>query len=512
MNFSLHGTAEALGPTGFIRLLGAHASLPPEIWNDEAGTWAYDTMTRRIRNEIMPRIFEDNKEALEGPGGAEAGRRLRHLHECLQKPAEAKLTLLPKDDESEAEEDTEVWNASLLASLVSRGCTWLHAPWLQSEFLFYRLVLSAFWRISRCYDPFARCKRRGLIDALPGLNALARAWASELEAVERAGGALARGCALEDKTGAFPSKALLRRAILRSLWGNQIDLSLWPEAAAAAAARSDHLSFPLCQKHPEENEGNSSAKLQEDEMDRLKFILANDFEELWNQKPWKRVLNAKHTPAGETQARSAGGPVLNLITDNSGYELFADLLLADAFLTCGLVDEIVFRLKGQPTFVSDATAADLLWTLDCLAAAGRPAQCGTGATEDLPKFAPLRHLADRWKLFFSQGRFRSAAANYWSQPLAFWDMPPGLLAEFEDQGALTIVKGDCNYRRLIGNRWWKNDDDFQLITSYFPTPVVALRTLKADVGCGMSATATANAARDDPKWMTNGRSVTQLQS
>eukprot|EP00920_Eleutheroschizon_duboscqi_P042817 GHVT01102035.1.p2 GENE.GHVT01102035.1~~GHVT01102035.1.p2 ORF type:complete len:109 (+),score=16.37 GHVT01102035.1:450-776(+) len=84
-------------------------------------------------------------------------------------------------------------------------------------------------------------------------------------------------------------------------------------------------------------------------------------------------------------------------------------------------------------------------------------------------------------------------------------MPPGLLAEFEDQGALTIVKGDCNYRRLIGNRWWKNDDDFQLITSYFPTPVVALRTLKADVGCGMSATATANAARDDPKWMTNGR-------
>ena len=71
---------------------------------------------------------------------------------------------------------------------------------------------------------------------------------------------------------------------------------------------------------------------------------------------------------------------------------------------------------------------------------------------------------------------------------------------------LAFVKGDANYRRLLGDLEWDYATPFEdVVGAYFPCPVVALRTLKAELGCGMDAEQTKRAAQLDKDWMVNGR-------
>lgn len=85
-----------------------------------------------------------------------------------------------------------------------------------------------------------------------------------------------------------------------------------------------------------------------------------------------------------------------------------------------------------------------------------------------------------------------------------WEMPSELRAELSDS-AMVFVKGDANYRRLLGDAQWALNTPFQDVVSYFPAPVCALRTLKAELGCGMPAVKTEAAATTDKNWLVNGR-------
>ena len=46
---------------------------------------------------------------------------------------------------------------------------------------------------------------------------------------------------------------------------------------------------------------------------------------------------------------------------------------------------------------------------------------------------------------------------------------------------------------------------FQDILNYFPAPLCALRTLKAELAAGLDAEQTCRISLEDPDWMTNGR-------
>ena len=66
--------------------------------------------------------------------------------------------------------------------------------------------------------------------------------------------------------------------------------------------------------------------------------------------------------------------------------------------------------------------------------------------------------------------------------------------------------GDANYRRLLGDRLWDLTAPFQdVVGCYFPCPVCALRTLKAELGCGIEAEEVEKAKALDDAWMTNAR-------
>jgi len=52
---------------------------------------------------------------------------------------------------------------------------------------------------------------------------------------------------------------------------------------------------------------------------------------------------------------------------------------------------------------------------------------------------------------------------------------------------------------------WEHTESFEKITSYFPAPLVALRTLKSELMVGLQPEQTENLQRQDPKWLINGR-------
>lgn len=54
--------------------------------------------------------------------------------------------------------------------------------------------------------------------------------------------------------------------------------------------------------------------------------------------------------------------------------------------------------------------------------------------------------------------------------------------DLRDESALVFLKGDANYRRLIGDRLWPTDTPFSDVAGYFPAKLCALRTLKAELG------------------------------
>jgi hypothetical protein len=183
----------------------------------------------------------------------------------------------------------------------------------------------------------------------------------------------------------------------------------------------------------------------------------------------------------------AGGTVC-VVADNAGRELIPDLLLVDHLLRHGHAERVVLHLKPYPYYVSDATTADLLDALRRLTGArGAAAEAG-------------RRL---WSAL-TDGRLVARAHPFSCAPLPYADMPDDLADEFA-RADLTILKGDLNYRRLVGDRLWPPTTSFAAATAYFPGPVAALRTLKSDVVVGLDASAeSALVAAEGQRWRTSG--------
>ncbi|WP_327432590.1 damage-control phosphatase ARMT1 family protein [Streptomyces sp. NBC_01236] len=183
----------------------------------------------------------------------------------------------------------------------------------------------------------------------------------------------------------------------------------------------------------------------------------------------------------------AGG-TLCLVADNAGRELVPDLLLIDHLLRHGRVERAVLQVKPYPYYVSDATTADVIDALRRLTAAkGAAGQSGHRLWSAL-----------------ADGRLTLRAHPFSCAPLPYADMPDDLRQEFA-AADVTVMKGDLNYRRLIGDRLRPATTPFAIPTAYFPGPVAALRTLKSDVIVGLDArTEAALVAAEEQRWRTSG--------
>jgi hypothetical protein len=178
---------------------------------------------------------------------------------------------------------------------------------------------------------------------------------------------------------------------------------------------------------------------------------------------------------------------VSIVADNAGREIISDLVLIDHLLTTGLAATVRLHLKPRPYYVSDATTADLVACLRRLTTApGRAAR-----------------LADRLVKAVGAGRLVLHTHAFHCAPWSFHHLPPDLAEEFA-ASSLTLLKGDLNYRRLVGDRAWPVDTPFADATAYFPSSVAALRTLKSDVAVGIDAATAAALDASGHAWRTSG--------
>ncbi len=180
---------------------------------------------------------------------------------------------------------------------------------------------------------------------------------------------------------------------------------------------------------------------------------------------------------------------VDFICDNAGTELLFDLALADFLLHAKLATHIVLRLKPQPFFVSDTMIADVHQAFDALSQSFA---------------APLQALTHRLARALDDGRLRLTDHPFWISSNFFHTLPADLRADLA-AATLVIVKGDANYRRLIGDCRWEPTTPFADVVAYFPAPVVALRTLKAELIVGLARGEADRLRNQDPSWLVNGK-------
>ena len=413
--------------------------IPEPICSDIPGTWAYDTMSRRVDEEILQRTFDDNKETFETEPFQPILKRFQQLREDLRSSSKLKmLDELPAGASEERKREWKEWK-EILQPFLDRGDTWLSAPWMVTEFYVYRRLIQAigYWDAGTpgyLFDPFIQQKRLGLESSVGSAEPM-----------------------LEKIPNVPKTAEGIDLAASIALWGNKMDLSIWP----ADTKNSDIDVFSSILESASEN-------LLHDDLDVLGEYC-------------------------ETLRRKGGGNV-DIIVDNAGFELITDLALAQHLVESGIASCVTFQLKSHPTFVSDALEKDLLEHVEHYTAL------------DGTKYPNCKKAGDKWKQYLKDGRWKCHEDNFWVQAYAMWDMTEPLRSDLKKRCDLAFVKGDANYRRLLGDRMWDFTSPFEdVVGSYFPCPVCALRTLKAEIGCGMDADQIAKAKKLDDNWQVNGR-------
>ena len=238
---------------------------------------------------------------------------------------------------------------------------------------------------------------------------------------------------------------LFKEFIDISLWGNATDLSL----LAGNVTLEDIKSV----------QGAEVRKKNEEK------ILVNDLPKAWKQldgKDNKRV---------------------DIVLDNSGFELFADLILTLFLLDSKIVNEVHLHCKEIPWFVSDTMPKDFQDLLNQL----NDSQFFNEIHTKDPQAIKLVH--DEIKNYYESGKIIINHDYFWTLDLNYWEIPKfeSLFKELQ-KSDLIIFKGDLNYRKLTGDLQWPTTTPFHKAIQDLANsglPILSLRTCKADVVVGL---------------------------
>lgn len=572
------------------------SSLPTAVRPNCKGTWAYDTVHRRLREDILKRVFEENAHFLKADPGCL--QKLQELDREMQASLSTPLRkLLPSRTASlscaasdvaagrprptaaaEAKEDGATEKSAIDAACKANGgcaemsfaleekqryypveveladvrfwnevvlqredvparATWATVPWLVAELYFYRRLAEAFSHFENGYDFFGKQKRASLAEStgllLEYADALKRlrsnisakkqveARRAMTEKVETADGtrktaASEGGHSTETKKGTtthgnqdveqeflMTRTRDLRNALLASLNGNAADLSLWPVESENDVSEPDGIRTRSSSK-PDVDPENSSRILCDDTTRFLADFLVTERAQQHKEEKQRRELQKQETEVvnGDQEVKTNGTKkdvhsrknVAYIFLDNAGTELLSDLWLACNLIEHAVVQKVVFLTKQFPIFVSDALPVDIDYTIQWIQ---------QQATSKHPP--AVKELADLWTFYVKEGKWIVKPHVYFSLPFEYSDMPKDLYDELKEEAAFIISKGDANYRRILGDRAWPLQTPFSQVASYFPAPLMALRKLKADIGCGIPLQRQQEAENQDSSWMTNGK-------
>jgi hypothetical protein len=333
--------------------------------------------------------------------------------------------------------NASVWNSYLELQLEKEGsCAWFTSAWMWVECYMYRRMSQALAVTTpklQGLDFFQHQKQEGFHNSLPSMQLLG-AW-------------------LLDALGHHSNLDETWETLVQvCLWGNKCDLSISAGSQKAAS-------------------GDPVAGLEQ----LSSHIMTNQGMDAWSDL-----------------GRKGSAALVDIVMDNSGFELFTDMCLADFLVTSGKAAVVRMRIKDQPWFVSDTTPRDLSWTIKKLAGSKDPV---------------LAEVGDRWRGHLEQGRWSVHHDPFWTYPYTFCEMArvdPDLYSTLS-QADLLIFKGDLNYRKLVGDLNWETTVSFRTaLQGFLPAPILALRTAKADVMVGLRPGQAEETSRLDPCWMVNG--------
>ncbi|ODQ63456.1 DUF89-domain-containing protein [Nadsonia fulvescens var. elongata DSM 6958] len=351
-------------------------------------------------------------------------------------------------------DDIPIYNKQFKARY--EGSTWGSSEWLYSECHMYRQMFVPFESSQHWakYDYFSRQKEGAFKASATGVTELALRYKNLSEQ-------------LTDDIDEETLKLLFREFTDISLWGNATDLSL---LATMSLDEIKSLQGAEVRKKNEEK------------------ILINDVDKAWD------VLLAE---------RETGQPIrVDFVLDNSGFELYADLIMILFLLDANLANYIVLHPKSLPWFVSDVMPMDVLKTFNYLASA-----------EFFPENRPeLEYLVEKLVSYHQDGRLLIRTSPFWTTGYSFWEINPngagGGDKVYEDlkESTLVIYKGDLNYRKLTGDGKWDRTTSFA--TAIGPLAqhglrTLSLRTCKADVVVGLKE---GEQARLEKEWIDMGNS------
>lgn len=252
-------------------------------------------------------------------------------------------------------------------------------------------------------------------------------------------------------------RVFLQKLLKVNLWGNRHDLSI------------------SLGKEIEQKESNPL-----DDVEAFsKELLVDQTQDIWN------CLSVEKS-----------GKIVDIINDNSGYELLCDLALADFIITHKLASKIRFRVKAIPWFISDALPSDFRFTISELKKHDK---------------AVLSDAGTRYENYLKSGEFEliDPADPFFTSPYEYYKMAkiaPTLYRSIAE-AHLAIFKGDLNYRKLLADINWDPTTDFRISLSGFePTNICALRTIKADLVSGLKpGLAEELYEQEGSKWMSTGK-------
>ncbi|KAH0622385.1 hypothetical protein JD844_024648 [Phrynosoma platyrhinos] len=432
-----------------FKMAAQASSLPVSLAGKYKGSFAYNTITDRlplILTKVIDTLHRHKNEFFEefGEKGLEAEK---HAIACLSKLRNELQTDKPLTTLKDNVPDTTLWNQYLEyhKNLSNEPPSWFQSPWLYTECYMYRriheaLVLSP--PISD-YDVFKEEKEHAFFDSQQAIIILSTYLQELLKSIQN----------LDEKS----LKEELFTLIQVSLWGNKCDLSI------SGGADNSQKANPL----------NSVEELKS-------FILVDHIE-----KVWSLLLNKKRKNAQTTR--------LDIILDNAGFELIADLVLADFLLSSELANEIHFHGKSIPWYVSDTTKRDMNWVIKQMQSANHKwmSRCGVS-----------------WEGYMKKGIWIYHDHMFWTLPHEFSAMAqvaPDLYTELQ-KSDLIIFKGDLNYRKLIGDRKWEFTVPFhQALNNFHPAPLCSFRTLKCDIQVGLKPGQGEQLTNTEPEWMIIGK-------
>lgn len=178
------------------------------------------------------------------------------------------------------------------------------------------------------------------------------------------------------------------------------------------------------------------------------------------------------------------------IMDNVGKELYCDLAFIDFLLTYNFAASITLYMKNQPFFVSDALPKDLKHTIGFLESSSE---------------IKCKHLAEQIIEGIKSGRIKIEIPPFMTTSRMYRKLPDALKKQLYNHD-LTILKGDVNFRRLVGERHWEPTTTLEEAAGYFPTATLSLRTQKSELVIGITQEKfndlEAHAEKD---WQINGK-------